>query len=493
MKTKHVKLVCFLLVTAIFLSLAASCANDTAKDRETPESSFVSVGNEEETTTANYLEQLPAEDFDAAEIRIVAYHTPDWANFWMEEVTGDVINDAVRQRDIIIEDHYNVKFVNIIADGGNINGMITKAVSSEDDAYDVGMTMMSAGVNTLAPGGYLYNLSDVPHLTLDSEWWNKSIHDNMSIDGVQYFTTGPFSRIYFMTPIAMMFNRQMITDYNLDNPYDLVREEKWTLEKMFSMMTGIEQDLNNDGKMDKNDKYGYCFDGTVVQAMYVGSGINAISVDGDGEYSLNVANSQTVDFVNKVRPVFSDRSRTYFDSKSDNSGAEIFRNGNSLFVDFTILGVMLMFREMEYDYGIIPFPKYDENQSQHYATCNTWLPNAVVIPKTSANAEMTGLILEAAAWQSYVTLTPAIYDTTLQGKLARDSDSEYMLDLIYANTSFDFNTVFDFGGSNWLIKEIVCGQKKGEFISSYESIRTKSENALDKFIEMCRSVEDGTK
>ncbi len=58
-------------------------------------------------------------------------------------------------------------------------------------------------------------------------------------------------------PNGFLFNKDMLRDFELENPYDLVRSDDWTLEKMMSMASVVMSDLDGDGDYDENDRYGY--------------------------------------------------------------------------------------------------------------------------------------------------------------------------------------------------------------------------------------------
>lgn len=52
----------------------------------------------------------------------------------------------------------------------------------------------------------------------------------------------------------MLFNKQMVTDYNLENPYEIVKAGKWTFEKMMEMGAVVVGDLDGGG-MGEYDRY----------------------------------------------------------------------------------------------------------------------------------------------------------------------------------------------------------------------------------------------
>ena len=91
---------------------------------------------------------------------------------------------------------------------------------------------------------------------------------------------------------------------------------------------------------------------------------------------------------------------------------------------------------MENEFGIVPFPKYEESQSSYV----TYIANYAAmcgIPITASDAERTGTILENLCAYSYGDLREAYVDTTLNFKYIRDEESKEMLDLILSTGRFN--------------------------------------------------------
>ena len=103
-------------------------------------------------------------------------------------------------------------------------------------------------------------------------------------------------------------------------------------------------------------------------------------------------------------------------------------------------------RKYNIDFGIIPYPKYDENQDNYYGYVNT-VAQVVAVPKTNTgdSLEMTGATIEAMAAKSQSTLTKAYYDINLISKGTKDTESEPMLTIILENRIFDLGYVYEWG------------------------------------------------
>ena len=98
-------------------------------------------------------------------------------------------------------------------------------------------------------------------------------------------------------------------------------------------------------------------------------------------------------------------------------------------------------RDMEADYMILPCPKYDEAQQSYCGFTHNGF-SVFCIPVTCATPDITAATLEALCAESYRTCTLAYYETTIKGKLARDTDTAEMLDLIHEGVRFDFGYVY---------------------------------------------------
>ena len=167
----------------------------------------------------------------------------NWDNEWTESYdffsegeTGDVVNDAVYRRNTIIEDRYNVKIneINIRgeASGGNGQGAqtISKGVMSGDTTYDAAM-IGTYDVSNLACQGYLLDLnSQVPGLDLTKEWWDQKANEDLSMKGKMYFTTGDISTLDNDCTYCILFNKKLIDDYNMEDPYEMVKNKTWTMD-----------------------------------------------------------------------------------------------------------------------------------------------------------------------------------------------------------------------------------------------------------------------
>ena len=85
----------------LFLLMLTSCGGSPAGNAET--TAAAAVTTTEALTTADYLSVIPAVDFGGRSFRIVVNDQPDRPNLHAGELNGEVINDAMVERDHTVE------------------------------------------------------------------------------------------------------------------------------------------------------------------------------------------------------------------------------------------------------------------------------------------------------------------------------------------------------------------------------------------------------
>ena len=488
MLKKNLSLILAALITA---SAFASCASNPTDESEQPsalpEAATPAVEETEAETT--YVQTLEARNLEGYDYRIVAQHTADRPNFAeSDELTGEVLNDAVISRNQAVSDRLNIQLTEIRYDNrSTLKTDVSKTILAGDDAYDLVITALSDGINSMTTQNCFLDLTTVPHITLESERWNKSMAENMRIDGRQFFTTGVTSVCYLYTPQTVLFNKRIASENALPDLYECVLEGKWTVDAMNTYMEGIALDLNGDGNMTpEEDRYAFIVEGTFGNALYMSGGLIAVSADNEGNWSLNIGSEESVNLVDKCAAIFYDPSKIHTDVNATNSALyyAIFSEGRGLFTSANIMHTN-QYRDMEDDFGILPVPVFNEGDP-YLTACNTWLPSGIAIPLTCRDTEKIGLITETLAAYSHEYLMPAIIEKTL-GKIARDSTSYQIMMMLYDNAAFDFNTIMNFADTSNMLRAAVIGATEN-FASSYKKIQKPAEKQLEKFIEDCRSL-----
>jgi len=468
-----------MLLTMLFAgTLLASCGggNDTSAGNDTAQTSDATAAE----TTVSDEPVFPDVNLDGEAIHFLSVLNSglmQYSSFeiFSEGMDGSLINDTVYQRNLVIEEKFNVEITEHKAE--KTHTVASETILAGDDEYDVVAPYLNNSITNALEGLY-YDLNSVEYLELENEWWDQPANESLSIGGKTYFSTGDISILDNECTMVLFFNKQMIKEYSLDNPYDLVRNGTWTMDKMFEMGAAVAGDANGDGQLvNTDDRFGFNCAWNSPLSLYYASGERIVSNNADGKLEL-VMNSERV-----VNVMDSIMQYCYGDSVMRNAtGVEAvgdsLMNGRLLITGWALTDINFI-RDSEQDFGVLPYPKYTADQENYYSLISTSLVPGYSIPVTNAKPENAGLILEALAYYSVDTLTVAYYDTALNDRYIRDTESGEMLDIIFASRVYDFGYINNIGGLGELITNVYKSQSN-TFASQYASLEAKALAAIDE-------------
>ena len=439
------------LMLAVLL-LAASCANQTGPESEenvsdvsaevTPEETEESAPEEPAVPAPDLPEGL---DFGGAEFTFGVVDNPNAKNaIVMEEMTGEVLNDAQFTAVQEASEALNVQIGEyLMTSGYPAANAIMPLITAGDDVIQVA-NVFCVDAPTLMGKAYAIDYADVPYIDLTKPYWDAGINESLTLGGVRYAAIGDLSISTHDLTYILLFSSAIVNQNNLENPYSLVFEGKWTMDAMNSMMETAMQDLNGNGERDEDDVFGYlAANKMVLPSFWIGAGEKSMEYDESGTPVLSMTDERFVSVIEKIYAMTYDnnaRFKTAEDSDVPSACRDMFASGHSLFLDCSLFWVAAL-RDMETDFGIIPYPKYDETQADYCARVSYYMPP--MIPITNANLELTGAVLEETNYRAKLHITPAYYEISLKGKYSRDPESISMLDLIFASRVVDLgDTLF---------------------------------------------------
>jgi len=399
----------------------------------------------------------------------------------IEEMNGEVLNDAIYNRNLIIEEMFNLKLEGFQRDD-DMESFVNRLMRAGEDEYHAFAPRLMHAAR-FAANGHGINVHETA-LTLDAPWWDQNIVNDTSIGGASYFFAGDIFTYHYDGIALLMFNKKLLADYGMPSPYGYVHNNEWTMDKFNEMVKGFYQDLNQNERMDRHDLYGF-----VTQVDYVTSFINAsgerfVSKDSDDLPFFTGATEKISNIFDKMNEVYLED--TYCMHRNaygrENGSGElvqfwVFPEGRSLFYWAFPRYIDLGLRGMDDDFGIIPIPKWDSNQARYYATVNNWHSYTFMLPSTVADVEKNSIVLDAMAYHGRKMILPAYYDVNLQRKHARDEESSDMLDIIFTSTFYDIGTVYSIG--NWT--DDVQGALENNRLN-IASLAERSQNRIDRDI-----------
>ena len=476
-----------MLLAAMLLSVLASCGGGETTEDTTAADNTVQETAAETEETRYVADYLPDVTYDGYQYRIISY---DEYPAHVEELTGEVIDDAIFERNTLIEETYNIDIAQELypfTEYEKVTTLVTNAGRAQSDDFDLA-TMVFRGAYYSVLEGTVPAASSLPVADLTQPWYIQSTNEGLTIDGVTLLGFTAFD----INPggTGLIFNQDIITDLGLDNPYDLMDEGTWTSENMYKMAEAAISDLDGDGKMTAADRFGFITEwDRMSMVAYAGSGnllvdiIDGIPVASQSEALID-AFTMAVEYC-KLDGFMLDTFKEYGTAESSRvQGRELFKQGNGLFI-CTGTSSLTTMGDMESNYGLVPFPKWTEEQERYYTMFDI---DIITVPLScSQDLERVCVIKEALAVESLNINHPAYYENALKNRYLRDEKSLEMLEIITNCVVPDLgqNPWWDIIRAPW---QNTMQNKGTEFASAVQKNMPKSEKAIAELMEMVESL-----
>ena len=479
-------MIVFILSTSMLYSCSDSNSTDNSINPDSADNSPDSVDLQEETAKdIGYEYGGPKLDFKG-EAFVILY--PEWSlyleYYFAEEEIGDAMNDALYKRIVNAEEFFNIKIqTRAVATVDHIEPEISKEVLSGTNSIDIALTHCISGHSSIVSKNYAYNWHNMPNVDFTKKYWNQSAIDELSINGYMPF---PVNDFIIPDPCFITFSKDLVREYGLESPYELVKSGKWTWDKLSEMAKQVSRDLDGDGQFTDADLYGFVgeLDWQFINLMYA-CDQRLMKKDTDGRYVLDVNTPKTKSIVEKLYDLLYVGNQSFpyqFEAFNKNLPYVPFDSGRALFY-MNQPSFVKVLRATEFDFGILPYPKYNEQQ-KNYVTLN-WA-GTICAPLNISNPEKVGAVAEYLGAISHEIVKPVYYDILLNGKVTRDEESKEMLDIIYGDSIYDFG--LNFSSSDllyivpWLLKD-----KSTDVTSYYErranAVQLQYDKIYDAFIE----------
>ena len=139
-------------------------------------------------------------------------------------------------------------------------------------------------------------------------------------------------------------------------------------------------------------------------------------------------------------------------------------------------------RDMTDTFGIVPFPKYDESQTQYYTSLVSQL-FYMTIPSTNMNTSRTATIYEALTHESYLSVIPTYYSNVVEQKGLRNEDSIDMLEIMRQTRAVDVATIFNWSSNLRSTLNTKLFNGNSQVASDIAAQQTKVEASMQKFFD----------
>ncbi|MDD4774686.1 MAG: hypothetical protein PHZ09_13970 [Eubacteriales bacterium] len=478
---KHINLTALFLLLCILSGTFIACVEPDARIIAGADSDTAAAQTDEDGYES-VIAGFERNDYGGYQFTIIdrsELYDAYWATYdiFSEGLNGDPINDSVYERNSILEEMYNITILE--KPDGAPAATAQKAIMAGEDVYDT-VTDGLAQLGSLAGENLTIDYNKIPDIDLSNEWWDQAMIEELSVLDRLYFITGDISVMDNEGTWCVLFNKNLAEEYNVGDLYALVDDGKWTIERMHQTASDVAADLDGDGVMTIDDRWGLLTEAFNTYGFWVGGGDKIADKDENDIPFVTMYNDHSVSMLEKVLALQFDTETTFPSSKAPGYAAfsDVFSQGNAMYLYCSML-MITNFRTSDTDFGILPAAKYDETQNRYYNTYSFVNLTAYSIPVVAGDTSRTGVILETMAAISKYKLTPGYYHVSLKGKFIRDNESEKMLDLILATRNYDIGSVLNSGGA---LDMLMSAGNSFDFASAYAKKEEQIAAGLEKFV-----------
>lgn len=479
-----------LLASLVLVPAMASCSDDAAGNPVDTIAETKPVETESvETDRSQLKDDLPADlDFDGKTwtIYVSTVVANDTFVAGSEEKAGDIVNDAVWERNLKVQERLNIKMEAIGNDDTyrDNHTKVSRLIMAGDPTYDLIMGMQTSMPQLISKKMFV-NAYDLEHINFDQPWWINDYMDELALGSdYRYIMVSDFNTQAISYIRANFFNKKLYEDlYGDPNElYKKVLDGTWMLDDMQQMVKDAYRDLNGDGVSDKDDQLGfYCNQllGTTDAFVY-GSDVEFTQRNQDGFIELTMFSDDAASLTERLNSFFHETG-VNAQSGSEANHIDKFKEDTVLFIT-SMLSNTTSLRDMKSDYGFLPFPKINEKQ-EWYKTLVHDTAQLSCVPVSSDMIDVTGAILEAFSAESYRTVTPAWYESALKLKYARDDISSQVIDLIRATMTTNFIYAYNFALNNLgQVYRTLISSNSNDYVSLVTSRLSAAETKLAEII-----------
>ena len=374
MKKSIFKILTLLLVVAmLFLSVACngfgkeSAESDTkAQETHTDEPVYTPKTTSAPKASFVFPEPTPYLDFEGAQISILSLDRENIAREWYKATPEDELDEAVAIRNNAVEDTLNlvmaVDFVPYTDEYvATFTDKIRNDVNSDLHEYDISANLASATSSPLLRG-YAANMLDersFPYFEFTIPCWDHSFIEAATINEQLYYAVGNMNISMYEATSVMWYNHTLYENLReLTDPEHLQDEALsglWTYDELYKWASRSYTDDTEEDftilALDTTKK-------STANALSKTFGLEFVAEKEDGTHFFDANTKPTVDELMLKLHSLTSASGTRADATLEDfaSGKVLFYTG----VLYESSASNAMLKEMKDFRGILPIPKYNE-------------------------------------------------------------------------------------------------------------------------------------
>lgn len=417
------------------------------------------------------------------------------SNFLIEgtgETDGGLVNDAVLERNIQVEDLLGVEleFTQIDLAYNAVAADIRRFTTSGTDEYDLVINDIYAYAELLIEGNFRNVLDEDCVFDFERPYWYKDYMDDLRLmDGYQYVLAGDYFIDILRDAHLLLLNKQIYLDhYNrkADELYDVVTNFEWTYEKMNEIISDMYVDKNLNGTKDKGDQFGFMepeFWGGSIPFSVSGNP-TFISRDEDGYPTVVLHEGDRANqLANAMGTLFNNDSASVA-LTTDADLLTAFTQDECLIVGYQRLGSLenAILRQMEGDAAVLPYPMLFASDKKYTTSAHDTTEMGAIMA-TSTDLAFISTVVEVLNRETAKILIPVYYKECLQVQCVDDEKAAAIIDIIHDNFDNSFILAYNLPlGSVMLQSFSEAMQNKREFSAVYAGRQKSVDRALQNKI-----------
>lgn len=408
-----------------------------APDTTDPEAPETTAPIEPGDAARRRLDALPDIDLSSTAIIIA---TTDGTTICPTEA-ADTVSSARLDSKMAVEEKFNTVIITNPTDTETLLAD-AKAAFNAGEYYADLIAIPQSAVGSFFAAGLLGNMYSLPYVEFDAEYYDKAISEE-SIAGRSLsavYSSACFNPDYLS---CVYFNRTIAEKCGLEDPYAIVRDGRWTWDKLGELAISATDTINGIG--------GH------VSSLPLADYVDLAAASQQVEYISNIEGIvPTVGYLDstsagsRIRTVIESMYELIYEDgtyrkETDGDARDIFLADQALFL-VDRMYFMTWIPDSETEWGILPLPKYSSSQTEYLSPLAADAPVFCVLGNTP-DFRNSGLILEALSLASHEYVAEAYVNDRINYYL-RDSASIDMLEAIVGSATTDFAHMYASGFAN---------------------------------------------
>ena len=488
--------ICLVLAMAMLLSLVALLGGCSTPSDDPANENTESVFGESESVTDGGDHRFDNVNYDGREFRIytstsISNSALGSSNFMIEglgETNGDLINDAVFERNVSVEEMLGVELVFTQADLAyqQVAPTLRKLAVSGTDEFDLVINDIFGFADLVIEGNFRNILDDECVFDFNRDYWYKDYMEDLRLmNGYQYILAGDYFIDILRCARLLILNKQLYMDYyhrSADELYEVVLDYEWTYDRLLEIVSDKYDDKNGNGVKDLGDQYGFMENGYWYGCVgfAVSGNPNFITRDEDGIPTVVIhEGDRSNQLAAKMTALFNNAS-TALDLAGGVDLLAAFTEGDC-FVTPLKLGMLenTLLREMEDDCVVLPHPMLFASDKK-YTTSAHDITEMGAILTTAKDMEFISTVIEVLNRETAKTVMPVYYDEKLQVQYVDDEHSGAMIDIIHDNFDNSFILAYNHVLNYSILESFAAAMQENR---EFSAVYAKNKNSVARVLE----------